>query len=161
MGPVSAQAAWAGLRVRRLRYALVTELVVAAVVLGLTATLLATTPARTAQAGEATGTGVSLSLTSPLYTVQVQVDPARTGANEVHLYVSGPGGEPVSVREWHATAALPAKGIEPVDIPLLAPADTHAFGEVTFPVAGRWELSVTLRTSEIDEATVRGTVPVG
>ncbi|MEV4756964.1 copper resistance protein CopC [Micromonospora sp. NPDC049559] len=147
---------------RRLRRSVLVELVITAVVLALSATLVQTTPARTAAANsEAAAPGYySATLTSSLYALQVEIDPAQTGNNDVHLYALSPDNKPLPVLEWKATAALPAKGIEPIDMALLQLTDDHAYGSVTLPTAGDWELRFTLRTTEIDQATVTATVPV-
>jgi putative copper export protein/methionine-rich copper-binding protein CopC len=146
---------------RRLRRSVIAEIVGAAVILGLTAALVQTTPGHTAASAASQAAGpFSAVLTSPLYQVQIDVDPARTGNNEVHLYASAPNGGPVKVLEWKATAALPARGLEPVTIPLLVITDSHATGEVSLTTPGTWQISLTLRTTAIDEATVTADVTV-
>jgi copper transport protein len=137
-------------------------LAVAAVVLGVTATLVQTTPARTAGADIAGGgsTLFSTTVTSSLYSLQVEVDPAEPGSNSMHLYAYQPDNRPQPVVEWRATIALPSAGIEPIEIPLLPLTDNHATGEINLPASGEWQLRVTARTSEIDQATVTTTVPV-
>ena len=45
-------------------------------------------------------------------------------------------------------------------MPLLALTDNHATGEIALSEAGRWDFRFTLRTSDIDQATVTVTVPV-
>lgn len=145
-----------------MRRALWLELAVTAVVLGLSATLVQTPPARTAGtdvAGVRTGY-FTTTLSSPLYSLQVEVDPARRGNNSIHLYAYSPENKPQPVVEWKATVALPSAGIEPIEIPLLALTDNHATGEISLPAAGDWQLRLTVRTSEIDQATVTATVPV-
>lgn len=148
----------------RIRRAVWAELGVTAVVLAISAALVQTTPARTAAATDEQpgSTLYATTLTSSLYSLQVQIDPAKVGNNSVHLYAYTPDGtgQPVMVAEWRATAALPAAGIEPIDIPLLRITDNHAIGEVSLPTAGQWQVRFTLRTSEIDQATVTATVPI-
>jgi copper transport protein len=56
--------------------------------------------------------------------------------------------------------ALPSAGIEPIEVPLLPLTDNHATGEISLPASGEWQLRVTVRTSDIDQATVTATVPV-
>ncbi|WP_416900855.1 copper resistance CopC/CopD family protein [Micromonospora echinospora] len=149
-------------RPRPLRRALWLELAVAAVVLGVTAVLVQTTPARTAGADIAGGgsTLFSTTVTSSLYSLQMEVDPAEPGSNSLHLYAYQPDNRPQPVVEWRATIALPSAGIEPIEIPLLPLTDNHATGEINLPASGEWQLRVTARTSEIDQATVTTTVPV-
>ncbi|MEH0818643.1 MULTISPECIES: copper resistance CopC/CopD family protein [unclassified Micromonospora] len=144
------------------RRAIWAELAITAVVLGVTTTLVQTTPARVA-AGEVAGTATgffSTTLTSPIYSLQVELDPAERGNNSVHLYAYTRDNRPQPVAEWKATAALPSAGIEPIEIPLLPLTDNHATGEISFPAAGEWQLRVTVRTSDIDQATVTATVPI-
>jgi copper transport protein len=146
-----------GTGVRRLRRTIVTEVAGAVLILGLTSALVQTTPARTASAAAPSGTGQGIfatTLDSKLFQLQLDVEPARLGNNEVHLYAYAPDGAPIAVKEWKASAALPAQGVEAIDIPLLALTDSHATGSVTLPSRGDWRFSFTLRTTEIDEATV-------
>ncbi|WP_428982960.1 copper resistance CopC/CopD family protein [Phytohabitans maris] len=147
---------------RRLRRAVGVELGITAVVLGLTAVLVQTTPARTASANEDLGGPgfYSATLDSNLFKLQVDVDPARKGNNSVHLYAYDKANKPLPVVEWTGTAALPANDVAPVDIPLLPLTDNHATGEITLPLEGDWQLKFTVRISEIDQATVTATVPV-
>ncbi|MGB2567534.1 copper resistance CopC/CopD family protein [Micromonospora citrea] len=144
------------------RRAVWVELAITAVVLGVSATLVQTTPARVAAADVAgTPSGYfSTTLSSPIYSLQVELDPAERGNNSLHLYAYTKDNRPQPVAEWKATAALPSAGIEPIEIPLLPLTDNHATGEVTFPAAGEWQLRLTVRTSDIDQATVTATVPI-
>ncbi|MFC4021470.1 copper resistance CopC/CopD family protein [Micromonospora sp. GCM10011542] len=144
------------------RRAVWVELAVTAVVLGLSATLVQTTPARTAVTGPA-GAEVnffSTTLSSPLYSMQVEIDPAQNGNNTVHLYAYTKDNRPQPVVEWRATAALPSAGIEPIEVPLLPLTDNHATGEINLPAAGDWQVKITARTTDIDQATVTATVPI-
>ncbi|MFI6328409.1 copper resistance CopC/CopD family protein [Micromonospora chersina] len=145
-----------------MRRAVLAELAITAVVLGVSATLVQTTPARTASADVAGAPAgyFSTTLSSPIYSLQVELDPAETGSNSLHLYVYTKDNRPQPVQEWKATAALPSAGIEPITIPLLPLTDNHAFGEISLPAAGQWQLRFTVRTSDIDQATVTATVPV-
>jgi copper transport protein len=158
-------------RVPRLRRTVVLEIAGAVVILGLTSALVQTTPARTAIAssstvpGNPTGSGnpsgvYATTLQSKLYQLQLDVGPTSVGNADVHLYAFTPEGAPLNVKEWKVSAALPAQGIQPVDVPVLAYGPTHAFGSVTLPAAGDWVFSFTLRTTDFDEATVTTVVPV-
>ncbi|MFJ6195480.1 copper resistance CopC/CopD family protein [Micromonospora sp. NPDC092111] len=144
------------------RRAVWVELAITAIVLGVTANLVQTPPARTAVENGAGAQGgyYSTTLTSPLYSLQVELDPAERGNNSMHLYAYTPDNRPQPVAEWKATAALPSAGIEPIDIPLLKLTDYHATGEINLPTTGEWQLRFTVRTSDIDQATVTATVPI-
>jgi copper transport protein len=146
----------------RLRRSVLVEMVLAAVVIGAAAALVQTTPARSVQASApAPDAGLySARLTSPLYTLQVDIEPARTGQNSVHLVANAPTGAALKVEEWTVTAALPARNIEPISVPTLKITDDHAVGQADLPTPGAWEFKFTLRTSDIDQATVTATVQV-
>lgn len=150
---------------RAMRAAVGIETVVLAAVLAMSSVLVQTTPARTELAAEqaagTTPTGYfTTTVDSQLYSLQVEVDPAQRGSNAVHLYAYTLAGDPQLVEEWRATAAMPSAGVEPIEIPLLRLTDNHATGEVALPSAGDWLLRVTLRLSEIDQASVEVTVPI-
>ncbi|MFF5171439.1 copper resistance CopC/CopD family protein [Micromonospora sp. NPDC000089] len=145
-----------------MRRAVWAELAITAIVLGVSANLVETTPARTAAsdvAGASSGY-YSTTLTSSIYSLQVELDPAERGNNSMHLYVYTKDNRPLPVVEWKATAALPSAGIEPIDLPLLLLTDNHVTGEINLPAAGEWQFRITVRTSEIDQATVTATVPI-
>ncbi|MBF9127446.1 copper resistance protein CopC/CopD [Plantactinospora sp. S1510] len=147
---------------RRIRRAVWAELAITAVVLALSAILVQTPPARTADTyGDAGAPGYyTTTLTSSIYSLQVEVDPAKTGSNSMHLYAYTLDNKPLPVAEWRATAALPDRGIEPIEIPLLPLTPSHATGEISLPSPGNWLLSFTVRLTDIDQATVTSTVPI-
>jgi copper transport protein len=147
-------------RVRRL---VVAELAITAVVLAVAAVLVQTPPARTADGagvGGASQDFFTTTLTSSIYSLQMELSPARRGNNTLHLYAYTPENRPQPVAEWRITAALPSAGIEPIEFPSLPLTDNHATSELNLPAAGEWQFRFTLRTSEIDQATVTATVPI-
>lgn len=145
-----------------LRRIVLVELAITAVVLGVTSVLVQIPPPRTAEAAEtgATNTTVSQTLASDDMSLQVDVFPAKVGNNSIHLYAYTLDNKPLPVVEWKATAALPAKGIEPIEIPLLRITDFHAIGDIALPAAGEWSFKFTARTSEIDQSTVTMTMTI-
>jgi copper transport protein len=145
-----------------MRIAVAAEAAVLAAVLAMSAMLVQTTPGRTEVAGsEPVSTGdYAVTMDNELYSLQFLLEPGERGDNLLHLYAYAPDGDPQVVEEWWATAALPAAGVEPIEIPLVMLTDNHAIGEVALPVAGDWEFRFTLRVSEIDQASVGTTVPI-
>ncbi|GGQ76881.1 transport integral membrane protein [Couchioplanes caeruleus subsp. azureus] len=141
---------------RTLRRVVLAELAVTAVVLGVTAALVQIPPPRTAEAAEtgATSTTITQTVSDARVSLQVDVFPATVGNNSLHLYAYTPDNKPLPVVEWTATAALPAKGIEPIEVPLLRITDFHAIGDIALPMAGEWTFKFTVRTSEIDQSTL-------
>jgi copper transport protein len=146
---------------RGLRKAVFVELGITAVILGVTAALVQISPPRTSAAASSAVTNtVTRTLTSSTMALQMDIFPAAVGNNSLHLYAYTPDNKPLTVVEWTATAALPAKGIEPIPIPLLRITDFHAIGDIALPQAGLWTLKFTARTSDIDEQTLSTTVQI-
>ena len=146
----------------RLRRAVLAEVLIAVVVLGFTSVLVQTSPARSAQAGGSAAEGpFSATVTTNLVKLEVDVSPGKVGPNTVHLYAFKPDGSgPLSVVEWKATAALPAKGIEPIVLPILSITPDHATGAVTLTPAGTWELKFTVRVDDFNQTTIAVQVPI-
>ncbi len=151
VGPISARVTGAA---ARLRAVVAAEAAGAAIIIGVTSVLVQTTPARTVPASNAVPSIQSAVLSDKLFTLTVDDSPAKTGINELHVFVTTPDGLPADVQEWRITAALPAEGIEPIDVAVLQITPDHAIGQVTLPTAGAWTFSFTVRTTEIDESTV-------
>jgi copper transport protein len=157
----SAKPTWAVLR-----KAVAIEAALAIVVLGVTTVLTDTEPGRTAHERAQVEKAGPVSRTVPFDAggaagkgkLDITVDPARVGSNELHMYFSTPIGEVREVEEVTATAALPGKGIDGADVQIRRAAPGHWFGELSLPMAGRWELAFSIRTSDVDRITV--TVPV-
>lgn len=145
----------AGLLLRR---ALRGEVALLVVVLGVTAALAGYAPATTAQAGPFSG---SASL-GPAE-LEVTVDPARVGANQIHLYLfdAASGAQFSRAKELRVAAALPGKAIGPL---LLQPRRSgpghYTVQGAQLPVAGDWELEVTARVSAFDQYATALEVPV-
>jgi copper transport protein len=149
---------------RTLRYTMVAEVAIAALILAASSLLTQATPARSAgveAAATAQARGFVTTLNSKLYAVQFEIFPAQVGEyNTFHGFVYTPEGKPLDVAEWKLTAALPAAGIEPMDNPVGVLLGNQGLGNVAFPIAGEWTLAITIRTSDIDQATVTTTVQI-
>jgi copper transport protein len=135
---------------------------VAAVILGVTAALVQVPPPRTALAAGTTtnDTTITQTITNESMALQVDIFPATVGNNSIHLYAYTPENKPLPVVEWTATAALPAKGIEPIEVPLLRITDFHAIGDIALPQSGAWTFKFTVRTSDIDQSTLTMTAKI-
>lgn len=153
----------AAARPRRVARAAAAELALTAVVLAVSAVLVQTTPGRTAgtEAARVDRDSFAQTLTSPLYTLQFDIYPVQLGENNtVHAYLYSADGRQLPAAEWKVTVALPDKGVEPVGFPMAPLEANHAIGALTFPTPGDWRVSFTIRTSEVDQATVTTVVPV-
>ncbi|MDX2710200.1 hypothetical protein PV350_46645, partial [Streptomyces sp. PA03-6a] len=142
------------------------ETLVGVCILAITAVLTSTEPARTQESAAAAPPAVELPFdthgTRGRGTVTAVVDPGRSGANAVNVSVTRPGGDMLDVPEVQVALTLKAQGIGP----LRAPVRRLSAGRWTtsgfqVPVSGTWDLAVTVRTSEIDQITVRGRVRIG
>ena len=174
LGAVLGAAAFARTLVRRgpagtgsiaqLRRTVGVEVAATVLVLGLSAVLVQVTPGRSATGERTAGTGkgVSQTLTSELFTVQFSVYPVELGENNtVHGFTYTPEGKPLPAAEWTVTTRLQGQDLEPVSAPMLPLTPRNdAIGALTFPLPGTYEVSFTVRVSDIDQATVRTTITV-
>lgn len=142
-----------------LRRSVAGEVVVGICVLALTSALVTASPARTAQSTAAGPVSASAAFNTGgpggTGTVQVTVDPARTGTDTVHLYTLGPNGAQKQVLEVRASLSLTSQNLGPLPVSLHNAGVGHLQGAATVPIAGKWRLAVALRTDEIDETTVQ------
>jgi len=140
------------------------ELGLAAIVLVASSMLVQTTPGRSADIearAAAEAVGFSTTLNSPIFSVQFEIFPVQIGENNtLHAFVYTPAGKPVDVAEWRVTAALPEKGIPPIPNAVVSIRGNQGIGAITFPYPGKWELVLTIRLDELNQATVKTTVPV-
>ena len=132
------------------------ELALMAVVVGVTAALVAEPPPRPA-AG-------SVSVTSAVgpFELTFTVDPARVGSNEIHLYVLDPKtGQPAAVDEIRVDASLPAAGIGPLSFPTTPAGPGHALvAAAELPLAGAWRFHLAVRQGEFDEWMASIDIPI-
>jgi copper transport protein len=93
--------------------------------------------------------------------VDVTVDPAKAGPVDVHVYTLTPTGQVTEVAEMFVQLSLPARGVGPLDVPVQRAGPGHfaAYGFVV-PLRGTWRLSVSARTSDIDQATATTTIRI-
>ncbi len=140
-----------------LRRALRGELALLVVVIGVTAALASYAPPVTAQAGPfSTETRVGPAL------LEMTVEPARVGANEVHLYLfDATSGAPFSrTKELTVKASLPDKGISlPLQLQRAGPGH-YVIPSAFLNAAGDWQVEVAVRVSAFDEFDKSIEVPV-
>lgn len=132
------------------------ELAISAAVLGLTAALVSTSPAghKHPESGYQGPFTTVLSLPGG-GDVQVWVDPARPGRNDVVVNVRDADGTNRDVPEVRARLSNPALAAEPMTVPLTRTAKGRFAAEtVALPSTGTWRLQIWVRTSEVDEVPV-------
>ncbi|MFB7713156.1 copper resistance CopC/CopD family protein [Streptomyces sp. NPDC056105] len=158
-----------------LRRSVLTEACVAVVLLVVTTVLTSTEPGRTEEEAKAVTAAASqrsgpLSLKLPFDTggqdgkgtLLLDMDPGRTGSNDMHVYVERPNGKAFDVPEVKVSFTLAAKKIGPLPVvpDHIATGHWSASG-VQIPVAGDWKIAVTVRTSDIDQVTVNKNAKIG
>ncbi|HZX37931.1 MAG TPA: copper resistance protein CopC [Streptomyces sp.] len=95
-------------------------------------------------------------------TVRLSLDPATSGANEMHVWIDTPDGKPLDVPEVKVAFTLKAKQIGPLPItPDRLTAGHWSAGAVQIPMPGEWQVQVTVRTSDIDQTTIDKNVKIG
>ncbi|MGW0832102.1 copper resistance CopC/CopD family protein [Streptomyces prunicolor] len=162
-----------------LRRSVLAEAAVAVVVLAVTTALTTTEPGRTeedAKAAKASSSSAATSSSGALTldmsfdtggtdgkgVIRLDLDPARVGGNEMHVYVQRPNGRAFDVPEVKVAFTLAAKKIGPLPVTPDRIATGHwAANGIQIPMAGDWKISVTVRTSDIDQTTVDKNAQIG
>ncbi|MGF0174813.1 copper resistance CopC/CopD family protein [Streptomyces sp. Marseille-Q5077] len=161
-----------------LRRSVLAEAGVAVVLLAVTTMLTSTEPGRTEEdaraatsssSAEASSAG-ALTLDMSFDTggedgkgvVRIDLDPARVGGNEMHVYVQRPNGRAFDIPEVKVAFTLESQDIGPLPVvpDHIATGHWSASG-VQIPVAGEWKITVTVRTSDIDQTTVSKNAQIG
>jgi copper transport protein len=95
-------------------------------------------------------------------TASFGMSPGRAGVpNEIHLELAGAGNLPVEVPEVKLAFTLPAQHLGPIQVPLVRLGAGHyVAAKVQLPLPGTWQMSLTVRTSDIDEVTETRNVKV-
>ncbi|MCX5558957.1 copper resistance CopC/CopD family protein [Streptomyces sp. NBC_00038] len=159
-----------------LRRSVLAEAGVAVVLLAITTVLTSTEPGRTEEDAKAATSSSSSQQSGPLSlkipfdtgaedgkgTVEVTLDPARVGGNEMHVFVVRPNGKAFDVPEVKIAFTLEAKDIGPLPVTPDRIATGHwTASGVQIPLAGDWKVEVTVRTSDIDQVTVDKNAKIG
>ncbi|MFE1316529.1 FixH family protein [Kitasatospora phosalacinea] len=168
-----------------LRRSVVVETAVAVLVLVVTTMLTNSPPGRVAQAvadapataGTGAGAGASAvpGRTAELKlpydtggrtanakgTAVVTVDPVATGPNAVTLKLTDSAGQPTDVPELELAFTLPDRDLGPLPVTLQAQGTGSWTGTAQLPLNGVWVVSVTVRSSDIDQVTATQQLKVG
>ncbi|MFI9774392.1 copper resistance CopC/CopD family protein [Streptomyces sp. NPDC051956] len=158
-----------------LRRSVLTEAGVAVVLLVVTTVLTSTEPGRTEEEAKAVTAAATqrsgpLSLKLPFDTggqdgkgtLLLDMDPGRTGSNDMHIYVERPNGKAFDVPEVKVSFTLAAKKLGPLPVvPDHITTGHWSASGVQIPVAGDWKIAITVRTSDIDQVTVNKNAKIG
>ncbi|MBW1598721.1 copper resistance CopC/CopD family protein [Streptomyces sp. JJ38] len=149
-----------------LRRSVLAEAAVAVVLLAVTTALTGTQPARTEAAAAAEAEAGPVRLSVPFDTggpdgrgtATLELAPGRSGENTLDLRTD------VAAEEVRVALTLPSRDIGPLTV---TPERADAAGRVwtatgvRLPLAGEWEVAVTVRTSDIDQVTEKKTLRIG
>ncbi|WP_069743717.1 copper resistance CopC/CopD family protein [Streptomyces sp. EN23] len=160
-----------------LRRSVLAEAAVAVVLLAVTTMLTSTEPGRTEEeaangtpAASAPAAGGPVNLKMPFDTggqngkgtVRIDIEPGRTGSNDLHVWIDGSDGRPMDVPEVKLALTLESKDIGPLPVVPDRLAEGHwSASAVQIPMAGDWRIDVTVRTSDIDQVTIDKNAKIG
>lgn len=160
-----------------LRRSVLVEAGIAMALLAVTTILTSTEPGRTEEeAARSTAAATApvaqgpVSLSLPFDTgaengkgtVRLDIAPGRTGSNELHVWVDGKNGRAMDVPEVKLAFTLKSKDIGPLPVvPDRLTVGHWTASGVQIPIAGDWQVAVTVRTSDIDQTTVNKNVKIG
>ncbi|WP_405654638.1 copper resistance CopC/CopD family protein [Streptomyces sp. NBC_00019] len=156
---------------RGLRRSVLAEVTIGVVVLVITTVLTGTVPGRAeaeaAQSPAATGLPVASVSYVPFDIggargkVQITLDPGRVGRNSVEAVVLDAEGGFAIVPELRLSFTLPSQDIGPLDAKVTDKGGYWGTSDFDLPIAGTWEMKVTVRVSEVDQVSVEKSVVIG
>ncbi|MEU6629326.1 copper resistance protein CopC [Streptomyces parvus] len=160
-----------------LRRSVLAEAAVAVVLLAVTTMLTSTEPGRTEEeaangtpSASAPAAGGPVNLKMPFDTggqngkgtVRIDIEPGRTGSNDLHVWIDGSDGKPMDVPELKLALTLESKDVGPLPVVPDRLAEGHwSASAVQIPMAGDWKIDVTVRTSDIDQVTIDKNAKIG
>jgi copper transport protein len=94
---------------------------------------------------------VSATIPAGRFSVELLIEPARVGANQVHVTVYAADGNLANVGTLRATLTPPGERTGPSEITMNRVAANHFLAPAApTPVAGDWQLLLTMRVQETD-----------
>jgi copper transport protein len=134
------------------------ELAIVVAIVAVTSVLVTEPPARASVAP--TGPYATTASLGRLE-ANVVVDPAKTGLNAIHLYLTDRSGRPADVAELKLSASLPSEHIGPLRFTAhrLAPGHYAVHG-AQLPLAGDWQLRIEARRGEFEALATTVSIPI-
>jgi len=95
--------------------------------------------------------------------MQMNLDPARTGANQAHIYLTSArtGAQFDGAREVSVEISMPERNLGPIRTAALSAGPGHFIAPVRVPAGGDWRMTVVVRVSAFDEYRSELSVPIG
>jgi copper transport protein len=141
---------------RRLRRTVAAEIALAAVVLAVASLLVATVPA-VADVGRP----FNATITQGQRLVSITVDPAHTGRNTMHVYVSTPGGALDRAEDITVRVTLPERDLGPLPVPVENGGPNHVLtDDLQLPFSGTWDVEVLATFGRNEQVRFATTMPV-
>jgi copper transport protein len=93
--------------------------------------------------------------------IDLDVDPARHGPADIHVYVLSSSGQVRDIPELRLELSLPAADVGPLSVPLerAGPGHYAAYG-FDLPLAGTWTITAAARVDNFREVRARTTMEV-
>lgn len=157
----------------RLRTSVLTEVTVGVMVLVVTTLLTGTQPGRAeteavaAQEAAQPILGASASVpfdlgpTGGRGKAQIDLTPGRSGENTVQVVTYGPDNGIVTVPEVRLTFTLADRKLGPLDARLEDKGGYWGSDTLNLPLPGVWTMAVTVRTTDVDQVTVKQDIRIG
>ena len=136
--------------VRRLRRSVGVEVVIAAVILAITALLVNAAPARSVETRP-----VAFTMKSDQVWVSVDIAPGVAGPNDMHFTALPTGGGPATVTDMTVQLTRPDEDLPPFTVPLEKLGAAHYFApQYDIPYSGKWRMTVRVQLGATDEAVL-------
>src|SRR4029079_10632137 len=134
----------------RLRRSVWVEVVIAAVILGITSMLVNAAPARAQNTQP-----VSMTLKSKQVWVYADVIPGAAGPNDMHFTALPTGGGPATVTDMTVQLTRPGEDLPPFTVPLQKLGAGHYTSPLyDIPYSGKWQMTIRVQLGETDEAVL-------
>ena len=136
--------------VRRLRRSVAVEVVIAAVILSITALLVNAAPARSVETQP-----VSLTLKSGQVWVYVDIAPGIAGPNDMHFTALPTGGGPATIDDMTVQLTRPGEDLPPFTVPLQKLGNGHYYAPLyDIPYPGKWQMTIRVQLGATNEAVL-------
>jgi copper transport protein len=138
--------------VRRLRRSVAAEVVVALVVLTITALLVNAAPARSVETAP-----ISMTLKSSQVWVDVVIAPGVAGGNDIHLTALPVGDTVVNIEDMTVQLTRPGEDLPPFSLPLQKLGPGHYIAsQYDIPYPGEWQMTVRVTLGATDQEVLLG-----
>jgi len=131
----------------RLRRSVWVEVVIAAVILAITAMLVNAAPARSQTSGP-----VSLTLKSTQVWVYTDIAPGVAGPNDMHFTALPTGGDPATITDMTVQPTRHGEDLPPFTVPLQKLSPGHYYAPLyDIPYSGKWQMTIRVQLGATNE----------